>query len=199
MGKRNCFFNPNFQIIAKKLQNNNKVIVGKDRQEKKVSSNHMCLVSAKIPARTEPPGLFRTDGKRPDGMTQLAWKKGKNLVWDVTIADSVCATYVSKCAKVPGAAAESRESAKITKYKNLEQDYYFVPIAIESFGSWGREGHKLIKEIGAKMKEVTGEQRSTFYLTQRISMAVQRGNSSCVLGTIPSTDGLDEIFEFIAE
>ena len=64
------------------------------------------LVSAKIPAHTEPPGLFRTDGKRPDGMTQLAWKKGKNLVWDVTIADSVCATYVSKCAKVPGAAAK---------------------------------------------------------------------------------------------
>ena len=57
----------------------------------------------------------------------------------------------------------------------------------------------MIKEIGAKMKEVTGEQRSTFYLAQRISMAVQRGNSSCVLGTIPSTDGLDEIFEFIVE
>ena len=42
MGKRNCFFNPNFQRIAKQLQNNNKVVVGKDRQEKKVSSNHMC-------------------------------------------------------------------------------------------------------------------------------------------------------------
>ena len=44
MGKRNCFFNPNFQRIAKQLQNNNKVVVGKDRQEKKVSSNHMWWV-----------------------------------------------------------------------------------------------------------------------------------------------------------
>ena len=42
MGKRNCFFNPNYQRIAKQLQKNNKVVVGKDRQEKKVSSNHMC-------------------------------------------------------------------------------------------------------------------------------------------------------------
>ena len=36
------------------------------------------LVQAKIPARTEPPGLFRTDGKRPDGMTPFAWKRGKS-------------------------------------------------------------------------------------------------------------------------
>ena len=42
MGKRNCFFNPNFQRIANQLHNNNKVVVGKDRQEKKVSSNRMC-------------------------------------------------------------------------------------------------------------------------------------------------------------
>ena len=72
-----------------------------------------------------------------------------------------------------------------------------MPIGIESFGTWGREGHKLIKEIGKRLKEVTGEKRSTFFLTQRISMAIQRGNSSCVVGTVPSTEGLDEIFELM--
>ena len=73
----------------------------------------------------------------------------------------------------------------------------FVPIGIETFGAWGQEGHKLVKEIGKKLKEVTGEPRSTFYLTQRISVAIQRGNSSCVQGTVPTTEGLDEIFEFV--
>ena len=43
------------------------------------------LVQAKIAATSEPTGLFRSDGKRPDGMTQFPWKQGKCLVWDVRI------------------------------------------------------------------------------------------------------------------
>ena len=44
--------------------------------------------------------------------------------------------------------------------------------------------------------EETGERKSTFFLTQSISIALQRGNSSCVLGTVPHSEGLEEIFEF---
>ena len=41
----------------------------------------------------------------------------------------------------------------------------------------GPEGLNLIKTIGQKMKEVTGERRSTFYLSQiGISIAVQIEN-----------------------
>ena len=54
------------------------------------------------------------------------------------------------------------------------------------------EGLKLIKTIGAKMKEATGERKSTFFLTQSISMAIQRGNASCVLGTVPHSEGLED-------
>ena len=35
------------------------------------------------------------------------------------------------------------------------------------------------------------------YLFQNISIAIQRGNASCVLGSIPHSEGLDEIFEFV--
>jgi len=38
--------------------------------------------------------LTRRDGKRPDGTTQIPWRSGKLLVWDVTVvstlADSFC-------------------------------------------------------------------------------------------------------------
>ena len=64
-------------------------------------------------------------------------------------------------------------------------------------GSWGHEGMKLIKSIGEKVIEVTGEKRSTSFLFQSISMAIQRGNASCVLGTVPHSEGLDEIFDFV--
>ena len=155
------------------------------------------LVQAQQPAVREPRGLTRIDEKRPDGMTQFAWKGGKNLLWDVTVGDTLCDSHVIKCSKYPGSAAEKLENEKFTTYSELLNDYCFVPVGIETFGAWGPEGHKLIKDIGKKLKEVTGEQRSTFFLTQRISMAIQRGNSSSVQGTVPSTEGLDEIFEFL--
>ena len=54
-----------------------------------------------------------------------------------------------------------------------------------------------MKEIGKKVIEETGEKRSTFFLFQSISIAIQRGNASCILGTVPHSEGLDEIFEFV--
>ena len=63
-------------------------------------------------------------------------------------------------------------------YIELTKDCILIPIAIETLGSWGQQGHELVKEIGRKIGDVTGERRSTFYLFQRISMAVQSGNAT---------------------
>ena len=93
------------------------------------------LVQAKIPAVKEPSSLSRMDGKRPDSLTLTSWKEGKSLIWDVTVANTVCQSYVNQCSTNPGAAADIRENQKISKYQNLANDYFFVPIGIESFGS----------------------------------------------------------------
>ena len=37
----------------------------------------------------KPRGLYRTDGKRPDGVTMIPWKMGKQLVLDVTVVDAL--------------------------------------------------------------------------------------------------------------
>ena len=71
-------------------------------------------------------------------------------------------------------------------------------MGLESLGSWGQEGHKLVKEIRKKVMQATGETRSTEFLFQAISIAVQRGNTSCVIGTVPHSEGLEEIFEFVS-
>ena len=85
---------------------------------------------------------------------------------------------------------------KSKHYQDLT-NYHFIPIAVETFGAWGSQGRKLIKEIGKRIQEVTGEKRSTFYLFQTISIAIQRGNAACVIGTAPTSEGLDEVFEFV--
>jgi len=42
----------------------------------------------------------------------------------------------------------------------------------------------LVKEHGRRMTEVNKEPRSTMLLRQRLSVAVQRGNAACILGTM---------------
>ena len=120
------------------------------------------------------------------------------MIWDTTVEDTLCQSYIDQTSKSAGAAADTRETQKTSKYTELAENYMFVPIGVETLGSWGTEGLKLVKSIGKKVMEATGEKRSTFYIFQSISIAIQRGNASCILGTVPHSEGLDEIFEFVS-
>src|ERR1700759_5452326 len=53
------------------------------------------LTRAGIPSCKEPSGLSKTDGEFPDGMTLIPWQAGRNLLWDVTVADTLAATQLS--------------------------------------------------------------------------------------------------------
>ena len=129
--------------------------------------------------------------------TLPTWSNGKCLIWDFTCADTLCESYVKKASKEACSTAEDREKKKFEKYKNLSDHYYFVPVGAETYGAFGPEGLKLLKKIGAKIHEATGEKRSTFFLLQSISIAIQRANASCVIGTAPSSGDLEGLFEFV--
>ena len=47
------------------------------------------ISSSHIPSVIEPIHLYRTDQKRPDGLTLVPWAVGKQLLWDVTLVDSL--------------------------------------------------------------------------------------------------------------
>ena len=67
-----------------------------------------------------------------------------------------------------------------------------MPIAIETLGTWGPSAEELCKDIGSRLSVITGEPRSTQFLKQRLSLAVQRGNAAAVSGTAPSEDILED-------
>ena len=49
---------------------------------------------------------------------------------------------------------------------------------------WGEQGFELVRELGRQLTAVNFDPRSTSFLRQRISLAVQRGNAFCVLATL---------------
>jgi hypothetical protein len=73
------------------------------------------LNTAGFPSRLEPPGTSRDDGKRPDGMTLVPWKKGKMLVWDATCVDNLAPSHIQSTAMDVGSTSRN---AEIKKKKN---------------------------------------------------------------------------------
>ncbi|KAI5631248.1 hypothetical protein NE865_16035 [Phthorimaea operculella] len=141
------------------------------------------LISANIPNVLEPPGLSRMDGKRPDGLTMVPWKKGKCLLWDATCVSTFAASHLGRTTRAAGAAAELAAVRKREKYSALEQRYLFVPFAVETTGCWGSEAKAFVKDIGCRLRERGCDPRSGSFLVQRLSIAIQRGNAASVMGT----------------
>jgi len=128
-------------------------------------------------------------------LTLVPWSRGKALIWDVTCCNTMALSYLNSTSRAPGGAARVRENQKRNKYQLLTSTYQFVPLAFETFGPWGEDAKRFILDVGRKIEAITHEKRSTNYLTQRISVALQRGNAACILQTCPlQNNSLDEIY-----
>ncbi|XP_055340939.1 uncharacterized protein LOC129590009 [Paramacrobiotus metropolitanus] len=139
-------------------------------------NNIVCraCVSAGIPAKLEPRGTSSTTDQRPDGCTTFAWKRGMCLAWDVTCVDTMALSH--------------RPSTSVTAGR-----YIFSPIAFETMGPWGPSAIAIVKELGKRLQQHTGERRSHEFLRQRLSLEIQRGNAASILGTMDGVDSLNEV------
>ena len=70
--------------------------------------------------------------------------------------------------------------------------------SVETLGALGEEAATFFRDIGRRIAVATGEPRSTQFLFQRLSIAIQRGNAASVVGTAYIlTDALTMIFLFV--
>ena len=145
-----------------------------------------------MPSVLEPAGLSRTDGKRPDGVTAIPWQRGKPLVWDVTFVDSLAPSR----AQQQGSFSTEAKTWKTLKYANIEErGFIFQPIAIDVQEKYGTQTEIFFNCLTKKIIDNTREPRSkTFH--QRVSVAVQKLNLSCVTGTLrdDAQESLEEVF-----
>jgi hypothetical protein len=141
------------------------------------------LNRADIPAIKEPDGLLRSDGKRPDGLTQIPWQGGKCMTWDVAVTDTLAESYLSTTSTMAGAAAEGAASRKELKYQGLASTHTFIPLAIETLGPINSKGMHFFTELGHRLTASSGDKRETAFLFQRLSIIIQRFNSVCFQGS----------------
>ena len=121
------------------------------------------LVAAHLPSRLEPSGLYRSDEKRPDGVSIVPWKCGQLLVWDATCLDTFAPSYSTIATKQVGAVAQQAEEKKMQKYKHLDSCYFFTPVAIETSGVFGPKTMEFLKGLGHRLRQVSGEANSFAY------------------------------------
>jgi hypothetical protein len=118
----------------------------------------------------------------------VPWLSGRCATWDVTVVDTLAASYVSQSAISAANAAEVAAVRKIAKYGALNQSYHFYPMAIETLGPFSECSQDFIKEIGRRTTLRTSDPRETAFLFQRISIALQRFNSVCLTNTFTTAD-----------
>ena len=145
---------------------------------------HRSLSKAGFPSIKEPPGLLRTDGRRPDGLSMIPWRAGRHLVWDATVIDTLAPSYVTATALTAGAAAETAAERKNSKYSALLNTHFFVPLAFETLGPVNDTGLHFISDLGRILTQSSGDKREVSFLRQRLSITIQRYNSVACRSTL---------------
>ena len=85
------------------------------------------LESLDLPSMLEPRGLYRTYGKRPDGVTIVPLEMGKQLVWDVTVVDALAPSRLNQFSLCnTETTATEAEARKIEKYIELRDNRYIL-------------------------------------------------------------------------
>ena len=136
---------------------------------------------AQIPVVKKPVGLSM-DGKRPDGATLFPWAREKPLACDVTDPDTFAKSHLQDTATQACAAADTAADNKVMKYAHLATTRMFVPISVETGGSWNVQAVEFVQDLGKRISEVTNEPMETQFLFS----ACQRGNAIAFKSTFPA-------------
>ena len=108
-----------------------------------------------------------------------------------TCPNTFAPSYLPSAASGVGAVAAAAEERKKRKQSHLDQCHLFVPFANENTGVFGPETMEFLWEMGHRLQLVSADHNSTTYLIQKLSVAVQRGNTASVLGSARNMDRHD--------
>jgi len=95
----------------------------------------------------------------------------------------ICSGPNKDSARQAGFAATKAEAAKCQKC-DLQSNYHFQPVAIETTGVYGKSTAPVLSGLTKKFVDVSGDPRGYQWLHQRLSLAVARGNAASILACV---------------
>ena len=120
--------------------------------------------------------------------TRWNFGKGQTLVWDTMCLDTFAPSQLALAAREAWLIASETEKAKTQKYVLLSSSHHFILVAIKISEVFGPEAISFISVLGRRIGAETGEPRSLRFLLQGLSVAIQRGNATAVMGTLHPLD-----------
>ena len=84
---------------------------------------HRSLSSAYIPSQLEQSGLYRSDGKGPDGCSIVPWRSRKVLVSNATCSDTNAPSHIAIAVRGAGTVAAQAERLKMAKCEHLDSSH----------------------------------------------------------------------------
>jgi len=81
---------------------------------------------------------------------------------------------------------------KLMKYSNLPTNLIFQPSVVENLGAFSSSSSDFISALGHIISSVSGEERETSFLFQRLSVALQRFNAALLHDTFVSQEDPDQ-------
>jgi hypothetical protein len=120
------------------------------------------------------------EGKRPDATVHFAHE---NSMIDCSITHPSAPSFCQAAAGRALSAASRREKQKIAKFGPLAraEGSRFVPFVLESFGSFGDQAIKYIREIRQNSIEPHATPITSAYMVRILAVCLQAGNAFTLL------------------
>ena len=101
----------------------------------------------------------------------------ESIVWNVTVVDTIAASYIQTTSKTAGGAVEIAVTCKEDKYAVLSISYDSIVIALETLGPLSTKTSAFLRELGRRLTIANEDPCEMAFLFQRISVALQQFNA----------------------
>jgi len=96
-----------------------------------------------------------------------------------SVVDTFAQGHYKDSARQAGFAA-----TKCQKYHDLQSNYHFQPVAIETTGVYGKSTAPFLSGLTKKLVDASGDPREHQWLHQHLSLAVVKGNATNILARV---------------
>ncbi|KAL5500007.1 hypothetical protein EMCRGX_G011492 [Ephydatia muelleri] len=137
------------------------------------------------------PDLSRT---RPADVLVLNWERGKHAALDITVTSPLIPSILTAASLSEGAAAEEAEVRKhrANDPKCSELGWVCIPLAVETYGNWGREA---FSRLASHLAIITSSHKSKVLteLYSRLNFTLVRAVARALLARCAPSLGLQDI------